>query len=68
MATPQGRYLGYHTLEQVSNQEAPDSRPCMLTTTLLGGVARRVNHYATSGYVVNFEENHQNARRTSSQV
>ena len=24
MATPQGRYLGYHTPEQVSNQEPPD--------------------------------------------
>ena len=35
MATPQGRRLGY---EQVSDQEPPDSRPCVLTTTLLGGV------------------------------
>ena len=33
MATPQGRRLGYHTPEQVSNQEPPDSRPCVLTTT-----------------------------------
>ena len=38
MATPPGRRLGYHTPEQVSNQEPPDSRPCALTTTLLGGV------------------------------
>ena len=38
MATPQGRRLGYHTPEQVSNQEPPDSRLCVLTTTLLGGV------------------------------
>ena len=38
MATPQGRRLGYHTPEQVWNQEPPDSRPCVLTTTLLGGV------------------------------
>ena len=39
MATPQGRSLGYHTPEQVSNQEFPDSRPFVLvTTTLLGGV------------------------------
>ena len=38
MATPQGRHLGYHTPKQVSNQEPPDSRPCVLTTTLLGGV------------------------------
>ena len=38
MATPQGRRLGYHTPEQVSNQEPPDSRPCVLTTTPLGGV------------------------------
>ena len=37
MATPQGRRLGYHTPEQVSNPEPPDSRPCVLTTTLLGG-------------------------------
>ena len=37
MATPQGRRLGYHTTEQVSNQEPQDSRPCVLTTTLLGG-------------------------------
>ena len=36
MATPQGRRLGYHTPEQVSNQEPPDSRPCVLTITLLG--------------------------------
>ena len=35
MATPQGRRLGYHTPEQVSNQEPPDSRPGVLTTTLL---------------------------------
>ena len=34
MATPQGRSL--HTPEQVSpNQEPPDSRPGVLTTTLL---------------------------------
>ena len=32
-----GRRLGYHIPEQVSNQEPPDSRPCVLTTTLLGG-------------------------------
>ena len=38
MATPQGRRLGYHTPEQVSNPEPPDSRLCVLTTTLLGGV------------------------------
>ena len=37
MATPQGRRLGYHTPEQVSNQEPPDFRPCVLTITLLGG-------------------------------
>ena len=36
MAT-QGRRLGYHTPEQISNQEPPDSRLCVLTTTLLGG-------------------------------
>ena len=36
MATPQGRRLGYHTPKQVSKQEPPDSRPCVLTTTLLG--------------------------------
>ena len=41
MATPQGRRLGYHAPEQVSNQEPPDSRPCVITTTLLGGVIRR---------------------------
>ena len=29
MATPQGRRLGYHTPKQVSNQEPPDSRPCV---------------------------------------
>ena len=34
--TPQGRRLRYHTPEQVSNQEPPDSRPCVLTTTLFG--------------------------------
>ena len=34
MATPQGRRLGYHTPEQVSNQGPPDSRPGVLTTTL----------------------------------
>ena len=38
-ATPQGRRLGYHAREQVSNQEPPDSRPGVLTTTLLGEVA-----------------------------
>ena len=37
MTTLQGRRLGYHTTEQVSNQEPPDSRPCVLTTTLSGG-------------------------------
>ena len=37
-ATPQGHRLGYHAPEQVSNQEPPDSRPGVLTTTLLGGV------------------------------
>ena len=39
MATPQGRRLGYHwhTPEQVSNQEPPDSRPRVSTTTQLGG-------------------------------
>ena len=37
MATPQRRRLGYHTPEQVSNLEPPDSRLCVLTTTLLGG-------------------------------
>ena len=37
MATPQGRSLGYHTPEQVSNQEPPDSGPGVLTTMLLGG-------------------------------
>ena len=42
MATPQGRRLGYHTPEQVSNQEPPDSRPCVLTTTLLGGGTRSI--------------------------
>ena len=31
MTTPQERRLGYHTPEQVSNQEPPDSRPCVLT-------------------------------------
>ena len=36
--TPQGRRLGYHAPEQVSNQEPPDPRPSVLTTTLLGGV------------------------------
>ena len=36
-ATPQGRRLGYHAPEQVSNQEPPDSRLSVLTTTLLGG-------------------------------
>ena len=29
MATPQGRRLGYHTPEQVSNPEPPDSRPVL---------------------------------------
>ena len=38
MATPQGRRLGNRTPEQVSNQEPPDSRPCILTTTVLGGI------------------------------
>ena len=37
MATPQGRSLGYHTPEQVSNQEPRDSCHFVLTTTLLGG-------------------------------
>ena len=37
-ATPQGRRLGYHAPEQVSNQELPDARPGILTTTLLGGM------------------------------
>ena len=37
MATPQGRRLGYHTPEQGSNQEPPDSRLGVLTTMLLGG-------------------------------
>ena len=37
MATPQGRRLGYRTPEQVSDPEPPDSRPCVLTTSLLGG-------------------------------
>ena len=32
IATPQGRRLGYHTPEQVSIQEPPDSRPCVLKT------------------------------------
>ena len=40
MATPQGRRLGYHKPEQVSNQEPPDSRLGVLTTTLLGGVTK----------------------------
>ena len=44
MATPQGRRLGYHTPEQVSNQEPPDSRPGILTTTLLGGTLIRKCH------------------------
>ena len=44
MATPQGRRLGYHTPEQVSNQEPPDSRPGVLTTTLLGGTLIRKSH------------------------
>ena len=35
-ATPQGRRLGYNAPEQVSNQEPPDSRPGVLTTTLHG--------------------------------
>ena len=38
MATPLGRHLEYHTPEQVSNQGPPDSRPGVLTTTLLGDV------------------------------
>ena len=42
-ATPQGRHLGYHTPEQVSNQEPPDSRSCVLTTTLLGGVINTIS-------------------------
>ena len=29
---------GYHTPEQVSNSEPLSSRPCVSTTTLLGGV------------------------------
>ena len=36
MAAPQGRRLGYHTPEQVSNQEPPYSRPGVFTTALLG--------------------------------
>ena len=32
MATPQGRRLGYHAPEQVSNQEPLDYRPCVSTT------------------------------------
>ena len=43
MATPQGRRLGYHTPEQDSSKEPPDSRPCILTTTLLGGVLKSSN-------------------------
>ena len=43
-ATPQGRRLGYHAPEQVSNQEPPDSRPCVFTTTLLGGVKYSLDH------------------------
>ena len=39
MATPQERRLGYHTPKQVSNQEPQDTRPCVLTATLLGGVS-----------------------------
>ena len=46
--TPQGRRLrsGYHTPEQVTSLEpdsetsGPDSRPCVLITTLLGGFPR----------------------------
>ena len=38
MATPQGCRLGYRTPEQVSNPEPLDSRICVLTTTLGGGV------------------------------
>ena len=60
-ATPhvQGRRRlgpGYHTSEQVSNQEPPDSRPsaCVLTTTLLrGGQVHRgraaARHHAAQG-------------------
>ena len=32
MAKPKGRRPGYHTTEQVSNPQPPDSRPCVLTT------------------------------------
>ena len=32
---------GYHTPEQVSNPEPLDSLPCVLTTTLLGGLAHK---------------------------
>ena len=39
-ATPQGRRLGYHAPEQVANQEPPDSRPGVLTTTLRGGQSK----------------------------
>ena len=45
MATPQGRCLGYHTPEQVSNPEPPDSRPCVLTTTLLGGAQQKLSDF-----------------------
>ena len=45
MATPHGRRLGYHTPEQVSNPESLDSRPCELTTTLLGGISTSVSGY-----------------------
>ena len=37
MATPQGRRLRYRTPGQVSSQEPPDARHCVLTATLLGG-------------------------------
>ena len=50
MATPQGRRLGYHTSEQVSNQEPPDSRPGVLTTTLLGGVHGSVIRYLSLAF------------------
>ena len=59
MATSQGRRLGYHTTEQVSNPEPPDSRLCVLTTTRLGRfivTARHIHSDAAAGGAVTHSE------------
>ena len=53
MAAPQGRRPGHHTPnlrpKQVSNPEPPDSRPCVLTATPLGGGRRSADSRGSPG-------------------